>query len=392
MRRMKSMKRKCEIAIALALSLIMLFCGCATSGETEKSAAETSAGETTPVKAYEGFVDYDTYGEGVANWVDDFYKDGANIGEDGAAKAGLVKCDYKFDSGDYGLDDITVRGWLGLGGEISQLGYSFDGAEAVYVDAIEDTEDAVRSVAGEFAVRFEISIDVSELSVGSHTINLVAKLSDGREIIFNGAYKEPEMQGSLPYNGNIITTITYEAKERREIPVSEKGAELCKQAKIVADFCRKNGFTYGNASINPGINWADLSADTAINPNERLVSCDRLVCWALYRAGYTDQPYTNGLVVSLLPEINMQNRLQSWGFIKITRWEDLQPGDIVFVGKAGADHPGHVYIHEKWAGEAGGDAEYRYDAGSDYRIQLVQPFVQTMSDAHDIFWYAYRPV
>ena len=386
------MKKFLGSFLLLTLAMVLLITGCGTKSGTEEQSTEAPA-EAPTAEPYTGMIDYDTYGGGVANWVDDVYKDGGSIASSGEGKKALLSYNYAFDSGDYGLDSITMRGWLGLEDEMDSLGYSFDNGAPTYVNAFEETEDAVIGVAGAYAKRFELTADTSGLGVGTHTLNLVAKLKDGREIIFNGAYKEPTMDGNIPYEGNIITTITLTINERKEIPTSEKGQEVCRQAKIVADFCRQNGFTYGDAGINPAINWAELSADKAINPNQRKFSCDRLCCWALYRAGYTDQPYTQGLVVWNPGGNDLSEYCEKWGFIKITKWSELQPGDIVFVGSAGASHPGHVYIHADWVnGDVGGDADSRYDGGSDWRIQQVQPYVQSQTAANEIFWYAYRPV
>ena len=180
-----------------------------------------------------------------------------------------------------------------------------------------------------------------------------------------------------------IWTINYSTTDAAE--------RLLAAAKEVADFVRTNGFTYGDATINPGVNWAGLSVATAINSNERLVSCDRLVCWALYRAGYTNQPYSHGLCLT-----SGSPTLQTWcanqGFKKIENWADLQPGDIVFVKSVNGNYPGHTYIHAGWYSSVGGDVNYRYDGGSTWRIQQVQPYAQSVSVAGETFMYAYRPV
>ena len=149
---------------------------------------------------------------------------------------------------------------------------------------------------------------------------------------------------------------------------SEVGSEIVYQAKIVCDFIRDDNFVYGNAPVNPGI---DFSA--------HIVSCDRLVDWVLYRVGFTDQPYENGKCVS-------GPWLTNWcidqGFQRIESVDDLQAGDVMFVRPNSNGDPLHTFIY---AGEGEG-AYYRYDAGSDARIQSTQPSCEGISS----FMYAYR--
>lgn len=77
------------------------------------------------------------------------------------------------------------------------------------------------------------------------------------------------------FNGRLVYT-TY----------SPLAAEILREAKTITDYVREEGFTYGDAPINPAI---DCSA--------KKVSCDRLVCWVMYNVGFTDQPEQSGLFV-----------------------------------------------------------------------------------------------
>ena len=67
----------------------------------------------------------------------------------------------------------------------------------------------------------------------------------------------------------------------------EVSSALLFHAKCICDYIRDKEFDYGHAPINP-----------AFNHDARIVSCDRLMDWILYRAGYTDQPYIHGKCVS----------------------------------------------------------------------------------------------
>ena len=100
----------------------------------------------------------------------------------------------------------------------------------------------------------------------------------------------------------------------KEQSLAEK---IIEEAQIVTDFARDEGFIYGHAAINPGINWKELDEDKAIDKHEKITSCDRFVDWVLYRAGFTDQPEQNGLVV-----FQQMSWLESLTFEKI---EDVLP-------------------------------------------------------------------
>ena len=140
-------------------------------------------------------------------------------------------------------------------------------------------------------------------------------------------------------------------------------------AKQITDLVRSQGFIYGDAPINP-----------AMNHEAKKISCDRLVDWVLYECGFTDQPYKQGMCVA-------GPILTDWcaahGFEKVEAIGQIRPGDIVFTRPNEHGHPQHTFLH------AGTFAEefFRYDCGSDARIQSVQPFLEPICD----FMYAYRP-
>lgn len=153
-------------------------------------------------------------------------------------------------------------------------------------------------------------------------------------------------------------------------------SEILRNAKEVCDYVRDQGFNYGNAPINP-----------AINHDARLVSCDRFVGWVLYRLGYTDQPYQQGLCVA-------SPRLTNWcidhGFTKISSVADLLPGDIVFTRKDAMDCPGHTFL---FAGRSDTPGNYyRYDCGRVERIRSTQPSCEPLTDAEFMYGYRIRPV
>ena len=158
-------------------------------------------------------------------------------------------------------------------------------------------------------------------------------------------------------------------------PTYEELVEIMmREAKIVADFIRDNDFIYGHAIINPAVNWRTLDPKDAIKPEERIVACDRLVNWVMFRSGFIDQDYYFG--------IHLEDYFNEHGFQKVRSVNDLQAGDIVFVNPDANGVPGHVFI---CAGK-----NLRYDGGSDARIngsKGPQPFNEPVNN----FVRAYRP-
>ncbi len=151
-------------------------------------------------------------------------------------------------------------------------------------------------------------------------------------------------------------------------PYPEWQCDLLRECKWVTDYVRENKFIYGDAPINP-----------AMNHVAKKVSCDRFVCWALYRIGYTNQPSTQGVVVSRMAQWCEEN-----GFQRIDNQEDLQPGDVVLAQWNGS-HPAHTFIYAGKKARTEGQF-YRYDCGSNARIQSIQPSCEGITD----FWRAYR--
>lgn len=162
-------------------------------------------------------------------------------------------------------------------------------------------------------------------------------------------------------------------------PYSDLVCRMLAEGKRITDHVRTSGFTYGHALLNP-----------AMNEVNKKVSCDRFVGWALYNVGYTDQPEQSGLYVFCGndPTHDLTTYCENHGFTRIDKLEDVQAGDVMFVipskTSTGRIYPGHTFMY---AGKADGDNAYRYDCGSDKRIQSVQPMCEPVND----FMYAYRP-
>jgi beta-N-acetylglucosaminidase len=173
---------------------------------------------------------------------------------------------------------------------------------------------------------------------------------------------------------------------------SLNASKILWEAKAVADYQRVNGWVYGNATKNP-----------YFNKTEKLVSCDRFVGWVIGNAGYVDgQPANSGLNLygskHDLGEGCLETALKQNGFTKITDINQVQAGDIVFVGYSTAhtslsstmrQYPQHVFIAASGYA-AGGGQTYRYDAGSNTRIRSVQPSYEPLNYADNPFRFAYR--
>ena len=166
------------------------------------------------------------------------------------------------------------------------------------------------------------------------------------------------------------------ANEKGEVvyaPYTLLQSNLLREGHYVTEYAKAEKFKYGDSCTNPGINH-----------RPHYTSCDRLVDWILYRAGFTDQPLVQGKVVSNLPEW-----CEKMGFKKITRMQDLQAGDIIFVRPHAQGFPLHTYM---LASDESNATALRYDHGSNSRIISNQPTSEPISYGDAPFMYAYRPV
>lgn len=163
-------------------------------------------------------------------------------------------------------------------------------------------------------------------------------------------------------NGNVVYT-----------PYSLLQSDLLREGHYITEYARKTGFKYGDSCTNPGINHRPLRT-----------SCDRLVDWILYRAGFTDQPLVQGCVVS-----NLVSWCERMGFKRITNAKDLTAGDIIFVRPDKNGSPQHVFM---LASDIDGKGNsLRYDHGSDTRINSKQPSSESVSKPEAPFICAFRP-
>ncbi len=179
---------------------------------------------------------------------------------------------------------------------------------------------------------------------------------------------------------------------------------LMYNGKHVCDYVKMEKYTYGNASMNPAVNYHKRleSSRPFAAKKERLVSCDRLVDWILYDSGFKDQPTDTGMHINAYmdPIYGSMGWCERMGFEKITSKRDLRAGDIVFVKPTKPDDPNfaaHVFMLSAKA-EGSRDQYYRYDGGSVDRIQCIGSFAsysrtgQPTKEGISSFVVAYRPV
>ncbi len=171
---------------------------------------------------------------------------------------------------------------------------------------------------------------------------------------------------------------------------NEYVTNLLFRAKYIVDFARENDYKYGSAAKNPA-NTFQLYLQRG-RLTEKIVSCDRFVGWVLYEMGYTDQPTDAGMFVwanASSSEHNLMVFLEKHNYERIDKTTDFKAGDIVFVrpttSSGGSPYGAHVFI---CAGDTGREGRFfRYDHGSDTRIQSVQPSSEGISELFCV----YRP-
>ena len=142
---------------------------------TEEPTEEPTEPETLPYKTPE-----EAGKVGVS--FDTFYVNGEMFfAEDGNADAKLTEINdtVSFKTGDT-VQSMMLRGWIGFGQAIDSFGYYIDSYDFIYDAAFTAaTEDGVKAAGGEHASRFEITIPLTGLNMGDHTVGFVAKLADG---------------------------------------------------------------------------------------------------------------------------------------------------------------------------------------------------------------------
>lgn len=197
---------------------------------------------------------------------------------------------------------------------------------------------------------------LQNVSIDCYTGNLKDALwSAGFEVLTDSMYTSSEEHLQ---NGDILLSIGHhtciEIKEEK-VKMAVTAWDLRVQCNKICTEARTGGWKYGDSKTLPPC-------------ADKIISCDRLIALALYRLGYTDQP-KGGITV-----LNMESYLTKWGFSKITDSSKLTHGDIVLMKANGTSSPTaawHAFLCDQFWGV---NKIYKYDCGSQMRIQTSQPF------------------
>ncbi len=204
------------------------------------------------------------------------------------------------------------------------------------------------------------------------------------------SYEEAVAKANNPYLGATGYAVYSESGEFLYGINNEYVTNMMFRAKYVVDFAKANDYKYGSAAKNPAQTFRFYLKYGRLR--EKIVSCDRYVGWVLYEMGYTDQPEDAGMFVwanANSSEHNLMVFLEKHNYERIDNTTDFKAGDIVFVrpttSSGGSPYGAHVFI---CAGSLGrGNLFFRYDHGSDTRIQSDQPSKETITELFCV----YRP-
>ena len=103
--------------------------------------------------------------------LDSLMADGVKVFD--SVAGGLLQNGNKVTLGE-GTTRLTLAGWVGFEYEIILCGHSINGGNAVFDTYVSTPEAAVINAAGEYAKRFSISIDTSDLEKGEYTVDYLA--------------------------------------------------------------------------------------------------------------------------------------------------------------------------------------------------------------------------
>ena len=186
----------------------------------------------------------------VAHSFDTFFANGEMYFEqDGGAGDKLTAQENKvaFKTGD-ACQSIALRGWIGFGQAIDSFGYYVDGYKFVWGEFAQDTEAGVLAAGGENASRFCITVPLTGLASGDHTVGFAVKLADGTVV---------RLRAEL--------TVTIEKTmwdANKDIVVHQSFDELDLQLNGEKTGAAFDPFNGGAASWNKNIELYDLSTDT----------------------------------------------------------------------------------------------------------------------------------
>lgn len=129
--------------------------------------------------------------------------------------------------------------------------------------------------------------------------------------------------------GKFAENIYYGIRNKRDVssnPTDEEFvAKLMDEAKDLSKYLKDNKFEYGTPEFIPA-----KQDGTTTEDGKKVISSDRYISWALYKAGCTDQP-EEGLCVG--KDGTFIEYCESKEWTRIDSIDSVQAGDIVFTGK-----------------------------------------------------------
>ncbi|MDD3303670.1 MAG: hypothetical protein PHP54_01995 [Clostridia bacterium] len=178
-----------------------------------------------------------------------------------------------------------------------------------------------------------------------------------------------------------------------------KPEDVLKKAKELTDKFAKEKYVFGIPKFIPANEKGNTSGNEigsdgkVIGLNAKCMSSNAFISWVLHELGLTDQPYA-GLTIQ--GNANTEGQGLEWfckknGFKKINSKDELNGGDIVFLGTLGTNAVTHVYIFDSWKSSDKTECK-AYDCGSKEWIQSGnQPITRKCISDGKQFLFAYRP-
>ena len=131
--------------------------------------------------------------------------------------------------------------------------------------------------------------------------------------------------------------------------------------------------------------------------SDGVISCDRLIARALWDLGYHDQPYKNGSTCGMTV-CDMDTYLLEKGWRKVLKTMYLTHGDVVLMSPTSKtptqgskiDASWHTFLIDQFYSK---NKIWKYDTGSQQKIQQNQPFINVPLNEWGIsksFYAAYR--
>lgn len=191
-------------------------------------------------------------------------------------------------------------------------------------------------------------------------------------------YYTQEQLNEFSYAPTKSITRTSANEEEIFTYVKRAGSGILDVAEELHTIMENEMWTY---SVGGDLYWYNIELSTN-NPN-KVTCCATYVGSVLYVGGYLTEEEANSFNYNSAPSFyNYLKNVKQWE--QITTYEDLEPGDIVFMStpKGEKGKVGHVQIYA-------GDNKW-YNAGSTEAIQRESPYTSGVSYIKNLFVCAFR--